>query len=123
MKTICRDLGILSALVLLAGACVRPPDSPTGDMGNVQASLQLSPTAALNTASYAITGPNAFMRSGTVDVSRSQTISFTVGGIPAGSGYNASITGTATDGVTTCSGSGPFSITAGTTTPLASHVS
>src|SRR4029079_2599420 len=116
MKTICRDLGILSALVLLAGACGRPPDSPTGDMGNVQASLQLSPTATLNTASYSVTGPNALMARGTVDASRSQTISFTVGGIPAGSGYSATISGTATDGVTTCSGSGPFSIAAGQTT-------
>ena len=75
-------------------------------MGNVEASLQLSPAAMLNTANYSISGPNAFMRSGTVDVSHSQTISFTVGGIPAGSGYNATLTGTATDGVTTCSGVG-----------------
>ena len=84
-------------------------------MGNVEASLQLSPATMLNTANYSISGPNAFMRSGTVDVSHSQTISFTVGGIPAGSGYNATLTGTATDGVTTCSGSGTFSITAGMT--------
>src|SRR5690348_7739797 len=109
MKTLRRGLGILSALVVLpTTACVGPPDAAPGDMGSVQASLQLSPTAALNTASYSITGPNAYVRSGTVDVSRSQTISFTVGGLPAGSGYSASISGTATDGVTTCSGSGPF---------------
>src|SRR5262245_55200092 len=116
MNSIRRDLGTLSTLILLtAGACMGPPHAPQGDVGNLQASLQLSPTAALNTASYSITGPNAFMRSGTVDVSHSNTISFTIGGIPAGSGYNATITATATDGVTTCNGAGMFSITAGMT--------
>src|SRR5689334_23096118 len=112
MKTYRRDLRILSALVVLGtGACVSPPPSGGGDVGKVEASLQLSSTTTLNVANYSITGPNAFARSGTVDVSRSQTISFTLGGIPAGSGYNATLTGTATDGVTTCSGSGTFSIT------------
>ena len=76
MKVHCHHLGILSALAALgAGACVGPPDAASGDMGNVTASLQLSPTTTLTTASYSITGPNAFARSGTVDVSNSQTIS------------------------------------------------
>src|SRR5678816_2143618 len=110
---------ILSALVLLAtGACVGPPDSTAGDRGGVTASLQLSPTTMLNTASYSITGPNAFARAGTIDVSHSETIAVTIGGIPAGIGYNASITGTATDGVTSCSGSAMFSVTAKMTTAL-----
>jgi hypothetical protein len=111
-----RNFGVLSGLALLTtGACFGPPPSSTADVGNIEANLQLSPSTSLNTASYSITGPNMFARSGTVDVSRSQTISFTVGGVPAGSGYNATITGTATDGVTTCSGSGMFSISAGMT--------
>ena len=116
MNCNCRSFWIGSAIALLTAgaACVGPPPSSTAEMGNVEANLKLSATTSLNTASYAITGPNMFARSGTVDVSQSQTISFTVGGIPAGTGYNATISGTATDGVTTCSGSGTFSITAGT---------
>jgi hypothetical protein len=124
MKLQCRDLGFLSALAVLttAGACVGPPPSAMGDLGNVEANLQVSKTTALNTAAYSITGPNMFARSGTVDVSNSQTISFTVGGIPAGSGYSAAITGTATDGVTACSGSGTFSVTAGVTSLVVINV-
>ena len=87
-------------------------------MGSLSASLTLSPTASLNTANYAISGPNAFKSAGSIDVSHSQTISATIGGIPAGDGYNVSITGTATDGVTTCSGSATFSITPKATTIL-----
>src|SRR5689334_16405612 len=119
MKLRCRDLGILFALAALgAGACVGPPEAASGDMGNVAATLQLSPTTTLTTASYSITGPNAFARTGTVDVSNSQTVSLTVGGIPAGTGYNATITATAADGVTNCNGSGMFAITAKVTTAL-----
>src|SRR5262245_66675096 len=118
MKSSRANLGFLSALVLATGACMGPPGAPREDTGTLSASLQLTPSTSLNTANYAISGPNAFSRSGSVDVSHSQTISFTVGGIPAGNGYNASITGTATDGVTTCAGSGTFSITAGMTDTL-----
>ena len=52
------------------------PLSSSDDMGSVSASLTLSPTTSLNTASYSISGPNVFARSGTIDVSHSQTISF-----------------------------------------------
>ena len=91
MNTYRCNFGILSALALLTtrAACVGPPASSTADSGNVEANLKVSSPTALNTASYAISGPNMFARSGTIDVSHSQTISVTVGGIPAGSGYNA----------------------------------
>jgi hypothetical protein len=119
MKTYRYQPAILSALLLLtAGACV-PPDRGSGaDMGMVIADLQLAPMLSLNTATFSITGPNWFARSGSIDVSHSNTISVAVGGIPAGDGYSIAITGTATDGQTTCSGSGMFSITAGMSTAL-----
>ena len=119
MTTHHRHLGVLSALLLAAGACVGPPGSVSSDdMGILSASLTLSPTASLDTANYAISGPNAFKSAGSIDVSHSQTISATIGGIPAGDGYSVSITGTATDGVTTCSGSATFSITPRRPPPL-----
>src|ERR1044071_9910797 len=103
MTTTLRAFGVLSIpFMLAASGCVGPPGAPPDDVGGVSASLQLAPGVSLNTANYAISGPNMFARSGSVDVSRSQTISFSVGGIPTGDGYNATITGTATDGVTTC---------------------
>jgi hypothetical protein len=119
MTTHHRHLGVLSALLLAAGACIGPPGSvASDDMGILSASLTLSPTALLNTANYAISGPNAFARSGSIDVSHSETASATIGGIPAGNDYKVNITGTATDGLTTCSGAATFSITPKVTTIL-----
>ena len=110
--------GALSALILVAaGACVGPPGPiASDDMGTVSASLMLSPTASLDTADYSISGPNMFARSGSIDVRNSQTISVTVGGIPAGSGYNVAITGTSTDSQISCMGSATFAITPKMTT-------
>src|SRR5262245_16014945 len=116
MKSSRANLGFLSALVLATGACMGPPGAPREDTGTLSASLQLTPSTSLNTANYAISGPNAFSRSGSIDVSHSQTISATVGGIPAGDGYNLTITGTASDNLTMCTGSAMFSITAKMTT-------
>jgi hypothetical protein len=120
MKTsLSSRLGVLSALMLVsAGACQGPPGAPAGDMGTISASLVLSPTASLDTASYAISGPNMFARAGSIDVRNSETISVTVGGIPGGSGYNVAINGTSTDGQITCTGSAPFAITPKMTTAV-----
>jgi len=45
-------------------------------------------------------------------------VSATIGGIPAGTGYNVTITGTATDNQTMCTGSAMFSVTAKMTTAI-----
>jgi hypothetical protein len=118
MKSYRPDLGPLAALLLAAGACVGPPGVPPESMGSLSASLQLSPSTSLNTANYAISGPNAFSRAGSIDVSHSQTLSATIGGIPAGDGYSLTINGTASDNLTMCTGSAMFSITAKMTTVL-----
>ena len=119
MKTHCRELGILGALIFTAAsACVGPPQMSSQDAGTVRAAVQLAPGTTLDTVSYAIGGPGGFARAGNVDVSHSATVSFTVGGIPAGQGYNISISGTASNGTTTCSGSGTFAITPRMTTVL-----
>jgi len=112
-------LGLLTALVLAsAGACVGPPSGGSADTGTLSAGLMLTPSTTLDKVNYSISGPNSFSRMGSIDVSHSQTISTTIGGIPAGTGYSVSLTGTASDGVTACAGSAPFSITAGMTTAL-----
>src|SRR5262249_15148234 len=125
MNAFCRHAGtILVALVLTtAGACFGPPNTVApDDTGSVSASLQLTPTTTLDTASYSITGPRGFSRMGTTDVSHSQTISATIGGIPAGSGYSVAISATASDGVTLCSGSAMFSIAAKMTSLVSIHI-
>jgi phospholipase C len=72
---------------------------------------------SISSFSYTITGPGGSTRTGTFDVSKSSTLSALIGGLPAGTGYTISVTGTSSAG-TTCSGSAPFSVTAGTSTTV-----
>jgi acid phosphatase len=81
--------------------------------------LTLPNGSQLSTISWTITGPNGastVVQSGSVNVTNSQTINFTIGGIPAGSNYRIALTGTSTDNKVTCAGSATFSVTARKTT-------
>ncbi|HVU51289.1 MAG TPA: alkaline phosphatase family protein [Polyangia bacterium] len=80
--------------------------------GRASFALQLAPNVTVGSASYMITGPNGFSKSGSVDVSHSTTLTLTVGGLPAGSGYHIVLNATATDGTTTCLGSADFTVMA-----------
>ncbi len=85
--------------------------------GKVGFDLTLPGGTQLSTATWAITGPNGTstpVQNGMVNIQNSQTISFEVGGIAPGTGYNISLSGT--DGTTTCSGAATFAITARATT-------
>ncbi|HEY6475161.1 MAG TPA: PKD domain-containing protein [Polyangia bacterium] len=73
---------------------------------------------ALSSATYSITGPGGFSTSGTVNLTAATSLSFVVGGIPAGTGYSIVVTAQSADGSTTCGGSSTFSITAKTTTSV-----
>jgi hypothetical protein len=76
-------------------------------------------------ASYAITGPNGFTTNGTINVSQSNTLTATIGGLPAGMGFQITIQAMTTDGSVSCGGSKMFNVTAGQTVsvqvPLACH--
>ena len=72
----------------------------------------------LNSASYVITGPGGYTKSGAIDLSNSTSLSAVIGGIPVGTGYSISITASAADGSTSCAGSGSFNVAAHTTTPV-----
>ncbi|HVW27418.1 MAG TPA: hypothetical protein VHC69_18770 [Polyangiaceae bacterium] len=93
-------------------------DSSSTTTGSVGLELQVGSGAVVNTASYTITGPNGFTKSGTIDVSNSTTLTAVIGGLPAGQGFSISVTATATDGATTCSGSATFNVTARSTTSV-----
>ena len=94
-------------------------------VGSVGLALQLASGATINTASYTITGPNGFAKTGSIDVSQATKLSATIGGLPAGTGYTITLTGTTTDGGTSCGGSGTFNViahqTATVTVPMACH--
>ena len=86
--------------------------------GRATFALQIAPGVSVNTASYSITGPSGFSRTGTVDVSHSATLTVTVGGLPAGTGYHITLSSTASDGTTSCMGSATFDVAARTTSTV-----
>jgi hypothetical protein len=78
--------------------------------------------AAIN---WVITGPNgssAIVQQGTVNVQNSASINFLVSGVPSGSGYSVALSGTTTDGASTCAGSATFAVAARTTTNVTANV-
>jgi hypothetical protein len=86
--------------------------------GTVSVALQIAPGVNLNSATYTITGPNNFVKTGSVDLSTATTLSVTIGGIPAGNGYQITLSGTTADGGTSCLGSATFNVTARQTTSV-----
>jgi len=126
-------LGLAVGAVAAAG-CARgglgsgsPGDGPAAEetSGKVSMQLTVDPGVVLDALSYTITGPNAFSRSRTIDVSRASGLLFTEGVLPAGGPYTISITATSVDGTVSCAGMGTFTIVAGATVgvsvPLQCH--
>ncbi len=96
------------------------PSAPSEDKaGEIGLKLNVGGGVTIDTVSYTIIGPNAFSKTGTIDLSAATAFSATIGGIPAGNGYSISLSATATDGSTTCAGSATFNVTARATTNVA----
>ena len=104
----------------LTGCATKAPTGGSVETDNVgSVGLVLAGGGAtLSSATYTITGPGSFSKTGTVDLTSATSLSFVVGGIPAGSGYTISLTATSADGSTSCAGAGSFAISAGTTTSV-----
>ena len=102
------------SLVVLAGCGGPHGDAANEDAGAVELALMAAPGVTVSSFAYSITGPNNY--SGSINVAGSSTVSATIGGIVAGTGYSITLTGTSVDGQTTCRGmSAPFNVGAGTT--------
>lgn len=105
------------AAASLAGCGTKPLGGGSQeDTGTVGLALQLAPGVVIDSAMYTITGPNSFSRTGAVDVSQSSSLTVTIGGLPAGTGYSIAITANATTGGITCMGSAAFAVMARATT-------
>jgi hypothetical protein len=117
-------LGVLAFATLLASAtlagCSGEGDhGGVGDVGSVGFRLSLPGGAMINTIDYTITGPNGFMKTASIDVAGSgSTFTAKIDGLPQGNGYMIVLTAKTTDGMTTCTGSATFNITAGQTTSV-----
>ncbi len=90
------------------------------NLGSVHFALSLAQSGVtISTASYAISGPASYTRSGTLSaVAGTGPLSGLLGGIPAGKGYIITLNGAAADGSATCQGSASFDVTTHATTPV-----
>jgi 5'-nucleotidase len=111
----------LLGAVTFAG-CSNSGDHGRDDNGSVELALQAAPGITINTVSYNISGPNSFMKAGSIDVSQSTTISSVIGPLPAGMGFSIMLSATSTDGNTSCGGSATFQVVAHQTSPVSVHL-
>jgi len=81
--------------------------------GEVGVALQLPGGATIQSASYSITGPMGFSKTGTINVSDATKLTALISGIPAGAGYQITLTATTSDAVASCTGSATFDVMAG----------
>jgi acid phosphatase len=88
------------------------------NVGSIGLALQLAPGTTLNSATYQIVGPGGFMKSGSIDLSHSSSLSVVVSGLPAGMGYAITLNGTSAEGGTSCTGTASFDVTAHQTTAV-----
>jgi hypothetical protein len=118
-------LAATSVVVASCSGAAAPSENrdARSDVGEGGLALSIAPGTTILTATYTITNPNGFSKTGPLDVSRSTTLSATIGGLPAGSGYSIEIDATDSTGGTTCGGSATFAVTAHSTTKLTVHIS
>jgi hypothetical protein len=117
---------VLATIVTIAlGAaatvsCGPPLPAPTEDakIQTVPFNLELGEGSLVASVNYAVTHPNGFSKSGSVPVLTSTRVSFWVDAIPAGDGYQITITAESTDKEAMCSGTATFAVTAAMTTPV-----
>jgi phospholipase C len=116
----CSSAGTISPRGTPPESVLGPQSSPPADtVGSVGMELTLPGGEQINSVNWTITGPNGastVVQTGTVNVGNSTTVSFMASGIPAGTNYLVSLTGTSADGTVTCAGSATFNVVARTTT-------
>jgi len=112
----------LAASAELFGCSSEPLSSADAEqVGSLGLNLQAAPGVTLNSVTYTVAG-NGFSKAGTIDTSGSNTISGTIGGIPAGKGYTITLSATSAEGSATFTGSASFDVTAGKTTAVTVHL-
>jgi Calcineurin-like phosphoesterase len=121
-----RSLTVAAVLILGLGACsggaTTGGGSARNDLGAVGFALALVPGETLESASYTINGPGGFSKTGTVNLANSASVSTTIGGLPASSGYVITIGATTVDGTIACAGSAAFAVVAHQTTAVMIHL-
>lgn len=87
-------------------------------LGSVNVEMNLPSGTVITTASYALTGPNAFSRATTVDFPSTGNIALGIDSIPQGSGYQLSLQVASPDGSNVCTSVGQFGVVGNMSTVL-----
>jgi hypothetical protein len=95
-----------------------PSIQATNGSGAIDLALQVAPGVSIASVGYSVTGPNGFAKTGNLDVSASSKITATLSGLPAGTGFEITLTAKSTDGSLTCGGSSKFDVAAGKTSTV-----
>lgn len=116
MRKVAHDLALFSVVAfvgILGTACSNARDP---NAGTVALALLSAPGVSITQVQWRIHNPALLSTelTGTVDTSRSGSLQFVVGGLPAGGGYSIQVTATTSTGVG-CVGSAAFSVTARST--------
>ncbi len=99
-----------------------PGEATEGTNGTVGLALEIAPGVTISTVNYHITGPNGFVKDGTIDVANSTQITAVISGLPAGTGYTITLTASNADAGISCIGSAQFEVIARTTTTVTVHL-
>jgi hypothetical protein len=99
------------------------PTAGDQPLGSISFALQLGASIQIDSVEYAVTGPGGFQRIGSLDVSRSTTVSGIIGDLPAGAGYTLALTATdVNQRLAVCRGSATFDVVPRTDTPVSIHM-
>lgn len=125
-STLLGKLPLIGSLMLgagsaLAGCSSEPLAHGVEQLGSLGVNLQAAPGVTLSSVSYEITG-NGFEKRGNLDVSGAPTISGSIGGIPAGTGYLITLSASSAEGNQSFVGSAKFDVTARKTTAVTIHL-
>ncbi|HET9955624.1 MAG TPA: hypothetical protein VFQ61_14015, partial [Polyangiaceae bacterium] len=102
------------ALGTVAGCGERntPSETNSDAVGSASFEVRLGDGRAIDSARYTITGPKDFSKTGSINVSASNTLSATIPGLPAGGGYEIQVTAKTREGSVDCSGVAKFDVIA-----------
>lgn len=94
------------------------PDEHPENSGSLSLELQASDGVFLDSLDYVVTGPDGYRKSGSIDLSHSNTLTGRIDGIPLASGYTLTLAATGRGNSATCHASAGFDILAPGTTAL-----
>jgi hypothetical protein len=104
------ERAILLTCLVLAMGCADERGNGPESIDSVQFKLDFGGGVTLNSVNYTLTGPNNFMKTGTLSVGSSDTVSAMFGALPSGKGYDVKVQGTASDGSSFCTGEAMFNV-------------